>query len=390
MTKWDYLIEADDPLRRAIKRASEENDPQAYHRALARFRGSNEMVNRWGELEVLNARAKNIENRHQAMRWAKEALSQGFAVVLRRMDSMYTYRQFVDIFTGSRDYWFTSPVRGSWTISFSPDTINQAVWRAYLRHDEMINRAQDDTGFVSARQSLVARSKPLLAAIPMTALPPEIKRQMAAPPYDEPPRPSSRAKLESLIEADEQLRRIWRMHSENPREFNRAMARVRGSKELVDRSEELAALNARAARGFSRYQAIDFARDVLKRGLVVVLSYLNLNYTQNTVLNIITGPLQVWGSSTRYDDWFRMTHRAWLERRIHDAYDNLNTVTRFGVEIPAEDDGIDYPPGYGPDFDPYIEYRPATPEDIQRATPRISVIPFSALPSNIKRQMGLA
>lgn len=191
------------------------------------------------------------------------------------------------------------------------------------------------------------------------------------------------AKWDYLIEAEDDLRKAWRMHSEDPRAFLRAIARIRGSKELVDKADELAALNARAARITQWYEATEFVRDAFKRGFAVIMRHRSYgSMVRRPLVDIFSpSPDTAWITRTTRDEWPTVRTVGWggqINGRIIGAYDILDYVVSHGIEVAPEDPNADY-----------IEYRPATPDEIQMATPRFAAIPLSALPSSIRRQMGL-
>lgn len=346
ITKIRDLLESDESFQSSLRRAISSNNPQAIQMVYARYRNSpSSMLDDWEDLYAFNVRAGENPSMPEQARIIDSALRSGYAVV----------RQL------------THPVLGSRLLIYrdSSDILKMA--------------------FGIPDQWLRAQSK--IAVIPKNAIPRNYIRGVGRPnmlpdTFDNTFEDYvTMAKGDYLVEAEDELRRAWRMHSEDPRAFHRAIARVRGSKELVDKTDELAALNARAAQGFNRLQAIDFARDALKRGFAIVLSYINpFGYLHRSLergdLCIITSPTQLWGSSSMSNEWFILTYRAvhqrekyktkgaWFTAKINDAYDVLSTVTDIGVEV-------------------------YTPEEIQRATPHLAVIPFSALPTSIKIQMGL-
>lgn len=114
MPKWSYLLEADERFRQAIRKAAETRDPRAYHKALGSMRRlpSSEMTDRWGELEVLNAIARRGLSMQAAIRWAEDAISQGFAIIMRGQEAANTGTGDVFIFTSMHDSWYV--LRDEW------------------------------------------------------------------------------------------------------------------------------------------------------------------------------------------------------------------------------------------------------------------------------------
>ena len=201
MAKWDYLIEADDPLKRALGRAAEENNPQAYFRALARVRGSAITADRWDDLKQLNAQASRISNRDQAIAFANNVFSHGFAVVMQSLVHGWAQRLSVDIFTPAPDtVWISQFRRDDWTRirHGRGSSINARILDAYdvlnfvgrvgveippgmddaVDYPNGYDPDEDVAQYRPATPAEIQRATPRFAAIPLSALPRDIKRQM--------------------------------------------------------------------------------------------------------------------------------------------------------------------------------------------------------------------
>ena len=186
MAKWDYLFEADDPLKRALRKAAEENDPQAYFRAMARVRGSRETVDRWDELQTLNAEAKRGFTREEALEWVRKTLRAGFAVVLRKMTSPSVNVIInINIFTDFHTPWYVPGNRDAWTTPAAPTSVYSFVNSAYDRNDMVAGYVDylrtvphRRAGLIRSLDRAAQRAKPLFAAIPFSALPNEIRQQL--------------------------------------------------------------------------------------------------------------------------------------------------------------------------------------------------------------------
>lgn len=206
MAKWDYLLEAEDELRRIFRRNMD--NPRELHRALARVRGSNELVDKWDELSALNARAGRIRTESAALAWAKDVLSSGFCVFAQYLGT-YDQNLAIAILTSPDHHWFLPGSRpywsGAWRLSRQPDAIGNIVYVEYSRLASLER--------VGARPEQIIRAYPVFAAIPHSALPPSIKQAMASGEYDKPPvkpEPYRRVLESKLLEADETLRRTLR------------------------------------------------------------------------------------------------------------------------------------------------------------------------------------
>lgn len=192
----------------------------------------------------------------------------------------------------------------------------------------------------------------------------------------------------SLVEADERFRSAMRKAAkeQDVQSYHRIMAKLRGpSSEIVNRWDDLEALNYKARRGMSRSEARKFVKSALDQGFAVVMRSGDF-HNQRNIIDIFTDMRTSWYPLLGSNIWgrtFQVRDVLDVVNRVYQGVKDLRDAGHYGIYTPP------YRDTEGVIHMIHTPYRAAEREDFIRGIPQFAAVPFSVLPQNIKDRMAI-